>query len=229
MRIGCLHTADSNQAVFDAACRALNLGAVTLRHRVRADLLAAAEQAGGLTTGVAGDTLTELQTLAAQGADAVLLTCSTLGPVVTPQDADPSPRFAPVPVLRVDAALAQAAVRQGGRVAVLYAVETTLGPTQALFAHAAQATGATIAMTFVPGAWAAFKAGRRDEYLDRVAAAADAAYAGGAPVVALAQASMASAAERCRRGMPLTSPGAGLQAAVALALRRTPPEAQAGA
>jgi hypothetical protein len=57
-----------------------------------------------------------------------------------------------------------------------------------------------------------------------IAAAADQAFRDGADVVALAQASMAGAAELCREGRPLTSPGVGLAAALqaaALAPRRT--------
>jgi hypothetical protein len=47
-----------------------------------------------------------------------------------------------------------------------------------------------------------------------IAAAADQAYRDGADVVALAQASMAGAAALCREGRPLTSPAAGLAAAL---------------
>ena len=43
MRIACLHTAESNIAVFEAAAQALGLGRDTLVHVVREDLLAAAE------------------------------------------------------------------------------------------------------------------------------------------------------------------------------------------
>ncbi|WP_245317799.1 hypothetical protein [Ensifer sp. 1H6] len=50
MIIACLHTADSNVAVFEAAARELGLAAGVLRHAVRPDLLEAAERAGGLTT-----------------------------------------------------------------------------------------------------------------------------------------------------------------------------------
>ncbi len=215
MRIGCLHTAESNRAVFEAAGQAMDLLPGTLHHAVRADLLAAAEQAGALTPSVASETVATLRRLCAEETDAVLLTCSTLGPVVTHQDATTSSPFSPVPVLRVDAALADASVSGGGRVAVLYAVETTREPTRALFERAAAGTGVVIELQLVPEAWAAFKAGRQDEYLDRIAAAAEAAFQRGARSVALAQASMAGAAARCRTGVPLTSPSAGLRAAVA--------------
>ena len=78
-RITCLHTAQSNNAVFDAALAAAGLTGVTLRHEVRADLLAAAERAGGLTRQIEQRTAEALRGLS-DGADVVLLTCSTLGP-----------------------------------------------------------------------------------------------------------------------------------------------------
>ncbi len=97
----------------------------------------------------------------------------------------------------------------------LCAVETTLGPTARLFEQAAQATGATVEVQLVPGAWALFKAGDIEGYLRILAEAADSAYAHGASVVALAQASMSGAAALVTAGArPLSSPGAGLAAAV---------------
>lgn len=176
--IACLHTADSNIAVFDAALAGLGVPGVRLRHRVHAGLLAAAEAAGGLTPGVEAETRAALRGLAA-GADAVLLTCSTLGPAAEGGGGA---------VLRVDGALAQAAVRGGGRVVALCAVASTLEPTLRLFQAAARGTGAEAEVRLVPGAWNLFKRGDRDGYLRLVARAADAAAAEGARV-ALAQAS----------------------------------------
>jgi hypothetical protein len=99
--IACLHTAASNVAVFDAALASLPVAALELRHEVRPDLLrepneAALEEAAGA-----------LEALA-PGADAVLLTCSTIGAAV-------ERARAPCPVLRADAALAEAATRGGGQ------------------------------------------------------------------------------------------------------------------
>lgn len=48
MRIVCLHTADSNIALFDAAAGAAGFEALELAHVVRADLLAAAVHAATL-------------------------------------------------------------------------------------------------------------------------------------------------------------------------------------
>lgn len=211
-RIACLHTAESNVAVFDAALRQLDLAGVELRHSVRADLLAAAERAGRLTPAIAAQTAEALRELC-DGADAVLLTCSTLGPA-----AETVMETTPIPVMRVDAALAHEAVKGGGKVAVLCAVETTVEPTRLLFEEAALVTGAKIAVHLVPHAWEAFKAGDRDRYLAMIAQAADEAMRSGATRVALAQASMAGAATLAAADQqPLNSPMAGLAAAITAA------------
>lgn len=207
IRLACLHTAESNIAVFEAAGAALGIAGGTLRHAVRADLLSDAERAGGLTPEIAASTRNMLLSLC-DDADAVLLTCSTLGPA-----AEAVAGSAPAPVLRVDAALAAEAVREGCRVVALCAVETTIGPTRLLFEEAARATGAVVEVRLVPGAWAAFKAGDPDRYLAMIAAAADDAMRNGAGCVALAQASMAGAARLCTAGTPLSSPVVGLAAA----------------
>jgi hypothetical protein len=198
-RIACLHTAPSNIAVFDAAAARLGL---RLAHAVRADLLAEAEALGAVPASLCGRTRAALDRLA-ETADRVLLTCSTLGPCATP------------PHLRADAALARDATRQGGRVAVLCAVETTLAPSGDLFRAAAHDTGAVIALHLVPHAWRAFRAGETGRYHSLIRDAALAALADGADVVALAQASMAGALALLPDGAPvLASPGAGLRAAL---------------
>jgi hypothetical protein len=192
--------------------RTAGLSGIDLRHTVRADLLVAAEHEGRLTPEIAAQAAAALVDLCA-GADAVLLTFSNLGPA-----AEAAAAKAAIPVLRVDAALAAEAAKGGGRVVVLCAVETTLEPTKRLFEAAGNATGAEVLVQLVPGAWAAFKAGRQDRYLDMIARAAIEAQRGGAARVALAQASMAGASDLVTEGeRPLTSPVAGLVAAVSAA------------
>jgi hypothetical protein len=208
MRIACLHTADSNINVFEKAARQLDLPKSSLQHEVRADLLAAAEQARGLTFDIERRTSDALMSIAHR-ADAVLLTCSTLGPCISIVS-----DIAPVPVLRVDSALAEDATRAGGKVIALCAVETTLEPTRRIFADAAKRHGADVEVRLVQGVWRLFKAGEQPAYLAAIAAAADEAYKDGASVVALAQASMAGAAELVTQtSKPLTSPISGLVAA----------------
>jgi hypothetical protein len=97
-------------------------------------------------------------------------------------------------------------------------VETTLAPTRALFEQAAAATGAQVEVRLVPGAWALFRNGREELYLAAIAEAADEATRTGATTVALAQASMAGASGLTASApVPLTSPAAGLAAAIAAA------------
>lgn len=210
MKIACLHSAHSNIAVFEAAARQLGLADGTLLHEVQPQWLALAEQAGGLTADIEHGVRTALLQLAQQ-ADAVMLTCSTLGPAVSG-----AAQASAVPLLRVDAALAAQAVEHGGRVLALCAVETTLQPTLALFSAAASGSGIEVEVRLVPGAWALFKAGDGEGYLEAIADAASAAYAEGFSLVVLAQASMAGASERVSNGPPpLSSPVAGLARAVA--------------
>ena len=210
-RIACLHTAESNVAVFEAARVRLALAdSVTLHHDVRVNLLADAEAAGGLTPEIMQCTAEALLALC-WNAEAVILTCSTLGPSVSIMDR----LTPPVPVLRVDQALAREAVRHGGKVTVLCAVETTLGPTRSLFEAMAIPTGARVDIRLVEGAWAAFKAGDHSRYIALIAEAADRATRDGASRVALAQASMAAAVELTATGVcPLASPIVGIKAAI---------------
>ncbi len=211
MRIACLHTAQSNVGVFDAVHYTMGREDVMLRHHVRPDLLAAAEQAGGLTPEIVQQTGAALLALSHE-ADAVLLTCSTLGPSIAAAEGR-----AAVPVLRVDEALAREAVRRGGMVVALCAAESTVAPTSDLFeaALAAADTAARVEVHLVEGAWAAFKAGDLGRYHRMIAAAADRAAEEGATCVALAQASMAEAARLSRSPRPpLTSPTVGFAAAI---------------
>lgn len=208
MKIICLHTAESNIAVFEAAAREIGIADNVLSHEVRPDLLASAERSGGLTRDIADETASVLRSLS-RGADAVVLTCSTLGPSV-----DGLRHTTSVPILRVDAALAEKAVHAGGKIVALCAVETTMQSTAELFAEATEVSQTPYEIRLVSGAWASFKAGDREEYLSSIAAAADDAYREGATIVVLVQASMAGAADLVKGGpRPLTSPVAGLAAA----------------
>jgi hypothetical protein len=146
LTIACLHTAASNVAVFEAAKAAVPSAALTLRHEVRPDLLRAPDDA---TLDEGAGALTRL----APGADAVLLTCSTIGEAV-------SRAQLPCPVLRADAALAEAATRGGGQVSVLYAAPDTRASTGAIFAAAAGRHGTEVVLTCCEGALALVPGGR---------------------------------------------------------------------
>lgn len=221
MRIACLHTAVTNVGIYDRALAALSVPSVELVHRVRPDLLDVAEAAGSLTAAVRGRTTDAIVELAAD-ADAVLLTCSTIGPV-----ADHLASTG-VQVARVDRAVAQEAVAvarratslsgraASARVAVIVAAPTTVESTSALFAEVvAPADGdVRVEVQLAEGAWESFRSGDHDGYAATVAASADAALAAGASVVALAQSSMEPAVGRCLRAPVLSPPTVALRAAL---------------
>lgn len=82
MRVACLHTAESNVEIFDAAAERLGLAPSALVHEIRADLLSAVEIAHALRPDIERQTVDALLRLSGR-ADAVLLTCSTLGSCVS--------------------------------------------------------------------------------------------------------------------------------------------------
>ncbi|MFG3138457.1 arylsulfatase [Streptomyces sp. NPDC048211] len=212
MSLALLHTSPVHVPVFDALRDADHPG-LDLRHLVRQDLL---DRAGVLgPEAVEGDVEAVVTGAVADGATAVLCTCSTIGGVAEAVGA----RLG-VPVLRVDRPMAATAVR-AGRVTVLAALHATLEPTGALLAQEAERAGKRafeVRTVLVDGAWERFEAGDHDGYLDLVAVAVDAVTE--ADVIVLAQASMAGAVTRTTTRIPvLSSPRPGLDAAAAAAAR----------
>ncbi|MFE2087645.1 arylsulfatase [Streptomyces sp. NPDC059460] len=202
-----LHTSPVHVPVFEAL-RDTDHPGLALRHLVYEDLLARARDAG--PEAVQGEIQALLAGAVAEGASAVLCTCSTIGGV-----AESAAAALGVPVLRVDRPMAADAVGRG-RVVVLAALADTLAPTLALLAEEAGDRAADIGTVLVEGAWARFEAGDRDGYLELVAAAAD--RVADADVIVLAQASMADAVTRTVTRIPiLSSPRPGLAAAAAAA------------
>lgn len=124
------------------------------------------------------------------GADAVMLTCSSISAY-----AAPLAERVGIPVLRIDEAMADKAVAQGERIAVIATLPTTLGPTLALIDERAALVGKTpeILSEVVEGAFAAVVGGDRATH-DALVAAAIERLAAQADIVVLAQASMVSAA-----------------------------------
>ena len=211
MTIAFLHTAEVHVGTFTALVTELGPGTPTT-HVVDPDLLAAARAAGGVDAEFTASLATRLAEVAT-GAAVVVCTCSTLAGT-----AEALGPVAGVPVLRIDRPMAEAAVALGPRVAVVAAVDSTLGPTVELLTGCAAATGTPIEVTtrLVEGAWAAFEAGDLAGYERRIADAVD-ALAPDADVVVLAQASMAGAADLVTTGVPvLSSPRRAVEAALGL-------------
>lgn len=205
MRIALLHTIDGNKRVFDEAAAHLGFRDGDLRHAVRADLREAVQRAGAFSEDLKAQTTRCMLDLAAE-ADAVILTCATLGPVV-----DQIGHTA-VPIVRADRALAAAAGRAGGKIAVVCAVESAIESTRRLFEEHIDNAGASVEMVHVAPVWALYQSGDLAGSLAAAAAAADEAYEAGATVVAFAHPWMAAAVSLVRGKRPLHSADAVLRA-----------------
>ncbi|MEU7005202.1 arylsulfatase [Streptomyces sp. NPDC046332] len=211
MNLALLHTSEAHVPVFDGL-RDRHHPGLGLRHLVAEELLVRAGAEGPEAVAVAvRDVLAEAVT---DGADAVLCTCSTIGGVAERNAAELG-----VPVLRVDRPMAAEAVR-AEKIVVVATVASTLAPTLDLLREESGERTSLVTTLVVDGAWERFLAGDRDGYLDAVAAAVDGVDPTGDPVIVLAQASMADAAERTTTPLTvLSSPRLGL-AAAATAVRR---------
>ncbi|CAJ0993406.1 hypothetical protein SODG_002090 [Sodalis praecaptivus] len=209
--LGCLHTAQSNIAIFETAREQQRDDGYRLTHQVHSHLLQRAEQAGGMTADIAKATQAIIAGMMPQ-VDGIIITCSSLGQAVETLHAGT------VPVLRVDQALARQAAAQGRHILALCAAPTTLAPTAILFTEAAAATGARVEVRQVEGAWGRYRSGDIDGYLRAIAEAAQrGADSGRYDCIALTQSSMSPAVALINASAPpiLTSPAASLRQGLA--------------
>ena len=170
-------------------------GAWTLRHEVRPDLLAAMGGGAAERDAALREARRQLSFLA-HDADAVVLTCSSLGPACEDWSE------APDGIFRADAALALSSTSDGGRVLALYAAPSSEAPTVELFQEAAKRASAQVECRLIEGAWAHFLEGRHDDYVAAIAEVVMSEHAR-FDRVALAQTSMAAAVPRLDPLMPV--------------------------
>ncbi|WP_262406288.1 aspartate/glutamate racemase family protein [Protaetiibacter sp. SSC-01] len=212
MRIGFLHTVPALAPRFNADLASAAPGATAV-HVVDAELLATAIR-WGVDDTVDAAVEKHIAHLAEEGADAVLVTCSSIG-----ESVEKAAARAALPVVRVDARMAAdaiAAAGPGGRIAVLATLAATLGPTGRILERAAAEAEQppVVTATVVPDAADARSAGDTARH-DRLVADAVRAAAAEADVIVLAQASMATAADDAHVDVPvLTSPASALAAVV---------------
>jgi aspartate/glutamate racemase len=141
------------------------------------------------------------------GAQAVVVTCSTLGPAV-----DAIVPLCPVPLFRIDEGMATAAVAQGARIGVLATLSTTLMPTVDLLNRKAIEAGKDVLIedVLVEGAFQHLSRGDVEGH-DAMIRAALATLSRRVDLVIFAQASMARALQGTQPGLPvLTSPVLGV-------------------
>jgi hypothetical protein len=198
--LGLLHTGAMHPPVFDALVAERIANDERLRgaqqvHVSDAWLLDTAI-ADGVTPPVVDRIEGHIRALAERGATAVLITCSSIGEA-TEQIAE----SAPIPVVRVDTAMAAAAVaearRRGSAITVLATLASTLGPTTRLIEREAAGGDATdlqptVRAHVIEGAVARREAGDQAGH-DALIADAIAEALAADDVVVLAQASMARA------------------------------------
>lgn len=214
-----LHTSPRHVDVFERLFAHLTGGDISqdlpeirLSHVVREELLRRAISAGVLPEDTHARAVRILHEATA-ASDAVLCTCSTLGPA-----ADEAATKTDKPLLRVDRPMAAEAAATGRSIAVLATLKCTLQPTCDLIADevAQVAERADVAPVLVEGAWDAFESGDTDKMNQLIADNILMAQQAGANVIVLAQASMIDALDGLNLSVPvLTSPASGLAAAIA--------------
>lgn len=174
-------------------------------------LLRDASTEGRVSLDTARRLLAHLAAAERHGADAILVTCSSMGGAV-----DAARPFAGIPLLRVDQAMAEQAVERGGRIAVLATLWSTLQPTAALIRRTAADAGREVQVRnrLCEGAFEALRAGDTDRHDESVREGLREVL-GWADVVVLAQASMArvvdTLTEEERRTPILSSPRLGME------------------
>lgn len=212
MPLGLLHTAHEHVVVFDQLIVAAGGSDFPRSHVVDAKVLADAVERDVNDPEIRDRLFAHLDGFAPE-MDRILVTCSTLGGLAE--------SLAPElgrEVLRVDRPLARAAVLNGPRIGVAFAVPSTLVPTSSLLWEEAKLADVSVDLDLIDcsQAWGQFLAGNTDGYLASIAATVK-ERANDVDVVMLAQASMAGARQLLAVDVPvLASP----ELAVAAALDR---------
>jgi Asp/Glu/hydantoin racemase len=145
--------------------------------------------------------LSMVDSAAESGADAILVTCSSIGPAVALAQ-----QVSDIPVIRIDEAMAAQAVRSGRRIGVVATLRTTLEPTLALLQSSAAAAGRSIELTssLCEGAFDAVLAGDTATH-DAILTRTLTQEMRNVDLIVLAQASMARVVKQLPVGM-LTIP-----------------------
>ena len=183
MKIGPLHTAQVHVGTFDALLAGTGFAAV---HHVDETLLARAQTDGA--GAVRQDARYAVDLL--RHCDALVCTCSTLGPLID-EVGEPY-------ILRIDRPAFDAALAFGPRVLMVICLDSTRAPSEALLSDCAHRTGQPLhaETLLIDGAWPHFEAGDFTSFYEVIADQIRAACAATSfDAIVLAQASMAGAAQ----------------------------------
>ena len=156
-------------------------------HMVDESLIQDTVKAGHLRKASVRRLIDQIASAEEAGANAVLVTCSSIGPGVTLAQ-----QLFDIPILRIDDAMAESAVKQARTIGVMATLRTTLNPTTALLREKAAKAGREVELVecLCEDAFPAVLAGDTATH-DRIVAQALVEDLKGVDLVVLAQASMA--------------------------------------
>jgi Asp/Glu/hydantoin racemase len=207
-----IHTGSFLAPIFTKLCREM-MPEVKIFNIVDESLLNNTIAANQLTPTTSRRLAGYLESAEEAGADAIMVTCSSVGPAV-----EASRPFVNIPVLRVDQPMADKAVSMGQKIGVIATLPTTLEPTSALIKARAAVQGREIEIVqqLCQGAFEAVAAGDTETH-DRIVTAGLKELMPKVEVVVLAQASMARVVDALpaeEKTVPiLSSPQLGVEAA----------------
>jgi hypothetical protein len=209
--IALLHTAPAHIETFDALLSERD-EPPPVRHYVEEGLLRLALTEGGVTPEMEKRTEAAVREIDADGAAAILCTCSTIGPCAERLNDKIEAK-----ILRVDRPMATKAVALGRRIALVATLGSTIPSTRSLLLEEAERAGKEIEILelLCESAWALFERGDRRGYLravaERILSLSDAPDA-----AVLAQASLLGVEDLCGTfaAPVLSSPRTGLEAAI---------------
>ncbi|MGQ9459397.1 MAG: aspartate/glutamate racemase family protein [Anaerolineae bacterium] len=190
-KLALLHTVVWLLQVFQDLCSELMPGVETY-HVVDESLLREAIRVGNLTPRAYRAVARYAVSAQEGGADAVLVTCSSISPCV-----DVAQRLVSIPVLKIDEAMVDKAVRIGRKIGVVATLSSTLNPTSALVRERARLLGKEVEVrpALCEGAFEAASAGNMATH-DTLVREALRHLAEQVDVIVLAQASMARVADQ---------------------------------
>ena len=212
-----LHTAEIHVATFDRLMKE-TAPDLTCHHVVREEWLAEA-RANGLNDDLQ-NRVSEFLENTARSSDAVLCTCSTLGPLADDAQA------AGVKVLRIDRPMMEHAVSLDGTIMVALCLESTIQPTLELLRETAKQANrpGTFTTILCAEAWPYFEQGDLDGFRNSIAGSIRSGIAEieQPSCIVLAQASMAGATSEleCLDIPILSSPGLAVAELVKMATSR---------
>ena len=211
-KLALLHTSHVLIPAFNHLCKE-NLPDTSVFHIVDKTLIEDTIAAGAVTESTARRMNSYVHSAHQAGADAVMITCSSIGPGVRTVRAS-----CDFPVLRVDEPMAEEAVRTGGRIGVAATLSSTLEPTLGLLRETAGEHSRKVELVscLCEGAFSAFLAGDTATH-DRIVMESLKDLMQRTEVIVLAQASMATVVQKIpqklRRVPILSSPTLAIQEA----------------